>query len=192
MISHINGTVLSQESGYVVIDVSGIGYKVFITSETTELIRSMGEKANVSLHTYLAVRENSLDLYGFTEAEERSFFEMLISISGIGPKSAISILSIANLQTLKDAVISQDISYLTRVSGIGKKSAQKIVLELNDKISVIDQEKSMSLSGDLDTIEALISLGYSATEARDALKEVSKEIEGTNNRLKAALKLIGK
>lgn len=192
MIAHIKGKLLYQEHGSVVIDVSGVGYRVFVTAEAAEIIRSKGEGSEVSLFTHLAVRENSLDIYGFRDKEERLFFEMLISISGIGPKSAISILSIADVSTLKDAVVTGDTTYLTKVSGIGRKSAQKIVLELNDKITVLDEEKSIALSEDVDTVEALIALGYSMSEARSALKNIPKDVIGTNNRLKEVLKLIGK
>lgn len=196
MIAQITGTIVDQEPGSVVIDVSGLGHRVFITSETAEKLRGRmektAEKVTVSLFTHLAVRENALDLYGFIDRNERMFFEMLISISGIGPKSAISILSIADVPTLRDAVISEDISYLTKVSGIGKKSAQKIVLELSDKISALEEEVGGSMNSDIDTLDALMALGYSAQEVRGALKAIPKTATDTNERLKEALKILGK
>lgn len=191
MIAHIKGKVSYMEDKSVIIDVSGIGYRIFVTTETFEKLKLHKEEDTVSLFTHLAVRENSMDLYGFFDKEELTFFGMLISISGIGPKSAISILSIAGIEVLKEAVVSDNVSYLTKVSGIGQKSAQKIIMELKDKISSTDISGT-TLNEDIDTIEALKSLGYSASESRDALKKIPKEISGTNNRLKEALKILGK
>lgn len=192
MIGHIKGTILYQRDKSVVINVSGIGYRVFITTEAIEKLKSHKETDIVSLFTHLAVRENSMDLYGFLDQEELIFFEMLISISGIGPKSAISILSIASIEALREAVVSDNSSYLTKVSGVGKKSAQKIILELKDKISMSEITNSTHLGEDIDTLEALKSLGYSTIEARGALKNISPETSGTNNRLREALKMLGK
>jgi Holliday junction DNA helicase RuvA len=189
MIAHVTGSLLEKRSGVAVIDVSGVGYRVFITATSAEKLPKEGEK--VSLFTHLSVRETALDLFGFTTQEELEFFELLISISGIGPKSALGILSIADVRTLKKAVSQNDTSYLTRVSGIGKKNAQKIILELGDKIAHLEQGVG-ALSDDVDTLEALRSLGYSTDEARKAVKAIPEDVAGASKRLKEALRHLGK
>ena len=141
--------------------------------------------------THLAVRENALDLYGFIERSELEFFEMLITISGIGPKSALGILSVAPVDTLRRAISSGDTSYLTKVSGIGRKNAEKIVVELRDKLGAIDANAGGTLREEVDALSALEALGYSAREAREALKAVGNNAISTQEKLKAALKSLG-
>jgi len=190
MISHLRGTILEVTDRYAVVDVQGLGYKVYCATDTLAGLKAGSEK---SLHTYLAVREDALDLYGFPSAEERGFFELLISVSGIGPRSALGILSVASTDTLKKAIGTGDTSYLTKVSGIGRKTAEKVVLELRDKLRAhVDmKETPHALRAESDVIEALKSLGYSQNEARDALKEVPDEVLGTNARIREALKILG-
>ncbi len=190
MISHLVGTVLYKTDKFAIIDVSGVGYKVFTTLDTMNSIH-MDEK--VSLWIYTAVRENSIDLYGFTTNDELGFFELLLDVSGIGPKSALSILAVASTDTLKKAIATGDTSYLNKVSGIGRKTAEKIVLELRDKLHAHTGEGNTSsmLRGESDALEALKTLGYSHVEARDALKQVPASIDTTNARIKEALKILG-
>lgn len=170
--------------------MGGIGFKVFATIETKEI----AVKGNsISLFTHLVVREDALDLYGFITEDELKFFEMLINISGIGPKTALNVLSISSVPALKRAISDGDTSHLIKVSGIGKKVAEKIVLELKDKFeNEVKDENNISLRDELDAIEALKALGYSQNESRNALKEVSKDITKTGERIKAALKMLGK
>ncbi len=189
MISHLSGTVLRVKDRFAIIDVAGVGYKVYSTIDN--LLR-LKKASSVSLWIYTAVREDSLDLYGFFSEEEESFFELLISVSGIGPKSALSILQITGLETLSQAVGSGDTSYLVKVSGIGKKTAEKIVLELRDKVGALQKEGGRNLGNEAVALEALTSLGYSSTEAREALKSIPREISGTNEKIKEALKHLGK
>ncbi|NQV87963.1 MAG: Holliday junction branch migration protein RuvA [Parcubacteria group bacterium] len=191
MIGKIEGKIVHKDLRFVIVDVSGVGYKVYGTHSITGKTGS-GEK--ISLWTYLAVRENALDLYGFTTKEELDFFELLISVSGIGPKSALGILNIATIKTLRQAVSSGDTSHLTKVSGIGKKNAEKIVLELKDKLEGLESEDGVGnshMKNEVDAIEALKSLGYSQIEAREALKKVSKDIIATGEKVKQALKILG-
>ena len=145
-----------------------------------------------SLWTHLHVRENALELYGFLEYAELEFFEMLIQISGIGPKSALGVLSVAAIDTLKKAISSGETSYLTKVSGIGRKTAEKIILELREKLGDLSEAGKTMLKGEQDVLGALESLGYSVNEAREALRHIPENIEGTNNRIKEALKNLGK
>ncbi len=188
MISKIEGIIWDIKDKFIIVGVGGIGFKIFTTNETKEIFHKGKE---TSLHTHLVVKEDALDLYGFTTEEELSFFEMLISISGIGPKTALNVLNISTVSTLKRAVSTNDISHLTKVSGIGKKVAEKIVLELKDKVDSND-ENDISLRDELDTVEALKALGYSQRESREALKEVEKNITKTGDRIKEALKILGR
>jgi Holliday junction DNA helicase RuvA len=176
---------------YVVLDVQGVGYKIYCAPETIAQLQQ--HRDETALFTHLAVREDALDLYGFPSLEELSFFELLITVSGVGPKSALGILSVATTDTLKKAIGTGDTSYLTKVSGIGRKTAEKVVLELRDKMRAhVDMKETPgTLRAESDAIEALKALGYSQNEARDALKEVSPEISGTNARIKEALKILG-
>lgn len=188
MIFHIRGKISLKETKFVVIDANGIGYKVSVTGDTLQKIGLEGKE--VFLWTYLAVRENAMDLYGFFDKESLDFFELLItSVSGIGPKTALSILNVATVETLRNAISSGDTSYLTKVSGIGKKNAEKIVLELRDKIGKFEGQSTVS--EEVDVVEALKSLGYSQNEAREALKKIDKKISGTGEKVKAVLKILG-
>lgn len=168
-------------------DVSGVGYKVLVTTETA---LEVTPSSPIFLWTHLVVRETSLELFGFLDKETLDTFELLITISGIGPKSALSILNVASPSMLRQAVASGDITYLTRVSGIGKKNAEKIVLELKDKLKTTSEDRSVNMRSEGDALEALVSLGYSERDAREALKRVPKEMEGASERVKAALKLL--
>ncbi len=190
MIAHIQGKILEKNTKFLVIEANSVGYLVFVSTGTLSSSPSIGEY--FSLWTYLAVRENALDLYGFTTIDEKNFFELLISVSGIGPKNALSILSIAPMETLKKAIATGDMSYMTKVSGIGKKTAEKIVVELRDKLASLGHnDETGSLRGEADVILALISLGYSQSEARNATKEIDHTLS-TNEKIKEALKILGK
>ncbi len=192
MISHLTGTILFSGVNFVVLEVGGVGYKVFVSPDTLlGLKKNTGEE--IALWTHQAVRENSLDLYGFLEYEELEFFELLITISGIGPKSALGILAVAPLDTLHSAISSGDTSHLTKVSGVGKKIAEKIVIELRDKIGAIEQsEESAEIrKSDIDVLEALQALGYSQKEAVEAMKKINDDTKSVNEKIKEALKILG-
>ena len=133
-----------------------------------------------------------LALYGFLNEEELAMFELLISISGIGPRVALSILSIADVKTICTAIVNKDPSILTRVSGVGKKTAERVIVELQNKVDAVNiEDQATALSGQ-DTILALTSLGYSVTEAREALKLVPADITDVSKRIRQALKNLGK
>jgi Holliday junction DNA helicase RuvA len=196
MISRLTGTIAHIDPKYVVLDVKGVGYKVFTT---VDIMLKLGkEQSETTLWTYLAVRETALDLYGFSSLSELNFFELLITISGIGPKTALGVLNSASVETLQTAVQTDDTSHLTKISGIGKKVAEKIVMELKDKVDKFTHTEESKLAmreahkTENDALEALKSLGYSQIEARDALKEIPKEITKTNEKVREALKILGK
>ena len=184
MIGHLEGDIRAVRPTFCILSAGGVGYKVFCTKETLATLRQDGR---ASLWTHLAVRESILDLYGFTSEEELRFFDLLLMVSGIGPKSALAILDIAAVETLRSAIAGGNAGYLTKVSGIGKKTAEKIVLELRDKVGVGGEGTTASLKGDEEALEALKSLGYSGSEARDTLRKVPSEFSNANDRLREAL-----
>ena len=186
MISHLEGKIMFKGERHIILSIGGIGYKIFAATQT---LKNLNQDDTVKLWTHLHVKEDALELYGFLHRAELEFFDLLISISGIGPKSALGVLSVAPVDTLKRAISSGDTSYLTKVSGIGGKTAGKIVLELKDKLgfgvaSLVGEE----LQDDADIMEALISLGYAQKDARDMIQKIPKDIKGREKRLKEALK----
>jgi len=188
MIGYLEGEVRAIRATYCIVLAGGVGYKVFATKET---LARMTADAIASLWTHLAVREDILDLYGFAREEELRFFTLLLTVSGIGPRSALGILDIAAVETLRSAISGGNAGYLTSVSGIGKKTAEKIILELRDKVGLGVDGGGEALSGDVDTLDALRALGYSAQEARDALRKVPADVINGNERLREALRLLG-
>lgn len=180
----LRGTVADIRGGRVVIDVSGVGYIVAVRSTLDFTIDAVAQ-----LHTYLAVRENALDLYGFLALEELRMFEELIKLPKIGPKSAMQVLVQADVATLKKAITTQDSVFLTKMSGIGKKTAEKIVAELKEAFEdEIFLERTPT--GDHDVVDALMALGYSQKDARDASLKIAPEITDTRKRITAALKIV--
>lgn len=187
MISHLKGTVIYKDLKVLVIECGGVGYKVAATIDPLAKSR-IGEE--LSLWTYTVVREDVLDLYGFASKDELDFFELLLSVSGIGPKSALAILSAASLGSLKNAVTTGDVSHITKVSGVSKKNADKIVLELKGKLKGEEYE-TVGLKDEIDVIEALKALGYNHKDAREALKEIPANLS-IQDKIKSALKTLGK
>lgn len=189
MIAKLTGTIDFLRDSYLVLDVSGVGYKVFVTAHT---MGKLAGRTNATLHIHTYVREDILALYGFVDFEELEMFELLISISGIGPKAALSILSIADPKTVCAAVLNDDATILTRVSGVGKKIAQRVILELKNKIPNMSLGEKTQVVSDSDALEALVTMGYSVTQARETLKEISPGITDVGERVKLALKNLGK
>jgi len=190
MISKLKGNIDYISDKFLVIDVNGVGYKVFATSDILSTSKKDGE---ISLWIYTAVRENAIELYGFRDPGELSFYELLLDVSGIGPKSALAILGIAPIEILRRAIATGDTSYLNKVSGIGRKTAEKIIVELKDKFAIYKDDgfSDGQIREEEDILEALKSLGYSQNEARDALKQISNDTKGANARIKEALKILG-
>ncbi|MBI2630665.1 Holliday junction branch migration protein RuvA [Candidatus Nomurabacteria bacterium] len=186
MIGSIRGEIILQTEKFLIVEKKGIGYKINVSPDVISKIPKSEGEVFLWIHTH--VREDALDLYGFLDYPELEFFEMLLGVSGIGPRSALAILGIASIETLRRAIGTGDTSYLTKISGIGKKTAERIVVELRDKIG--EEKGGVSLQGELDALEALKSLGYSQNEARDALKKVAPEAN-TNAKIREALKILG-
>lgn len=187
MISYVSGTVSEKEAKSLIVDVGGVGYRVFVTEDTLHRLK-IG--AATKLQTHHAVREDTEDLFGFLETNDLKLFELLLSVPGIGPKTALNILNVATPETLRRSITSNETAYLTKISGIGRKTAEKIVLELKEKLGA--SEEGATLREEVDALEALKSLGYSHGEAREALKNLPKEVTSTSDRVKHALKILGR
>lgn len=172
MIASIRGQVAAVQQDYVVVTVNGIGYKVFVPNP-----EKSSQQDELFLHTHLVVREDSLTLYGFQTETERSLFETLLTISGVGPRVALAILSTLSVDNLRNAVISDRSEILTRVPGIGKKTAQKILFELKDKIAKGLEDAPVDSFDDVNTdvIDTLVALGYSIVEAQTAVQNLPKD-----------------
>jgi len=192
MIATLSGTIKQKTEKSVTIEVAGVGYEVFSPLPLLERAK-VGREAQ--LYTHLHVREDAMELYGFATQEELEFFKQLISVSGVGPKSALAILSLTSVADLKKAISHGDASLLTKVSGIGKKTAERLIVELKSKVDALDAGTAtggLENLGDNQAIDGLVGLGYSVREAREALQQVDKNITAVKDRIKAALKSLGK
>lgn len=186
MIGRLKGAVVYRGSNHLIIDIHGIGYKIFATSAI--LSTTLEEKEKV-LWIHTAVRENAIDLYGFETREDIDFFEQLLTIPGIGPKSALSVLDAASVKTLKQGISLGDTSHLIKVSGIGKKSAEKIMLGLKDKFK--DDPARAGLENEIDALEALTALGYPQRDVREAFQKIDTSVIDTGEKVKEALRILG-
>ena len=190
MISYLKGKIQYVGGNFVDVNVNDIGYKAFV-------IASILNKAKVGqemeIFCYQNVREDAIELFGFANRAELETFEKLITVSGIGPKTALNALSVAKIDEIESAIISGDASVLTKISGIGKKTAERIVLELKNKYKGLSEVGGKIIqSEDADVIDALVGLGYSTDQARDVLRQIDKNIKGTEKKVKAALQLLSK
>lgn len=189
MIAQLEGKIAGLKGNSVILSVGGVGYQVFVSAYT---LGKLAGQDQALLHIHTHVREDQLALYGFLNEEELTMFELLISISGIGPKVALSILSIADVKTIRTAIVNKDPSILTRVSGVGKKTAERVIIELQNKVDAVGIEDQASALAGQDAIEALTSLGYSVSQAREALKLVAPDIKDVSMRIRQALRNLGK
>ncbi len=196
MIGFLRGKAAIVTSDYVIVDTNGVGYRVFVSAATRAHIRLNEE---ISLFIYTAVREDAIILYGFFTEAEYNAFTLLISVSGIGPKGALSALSSITVDNLYKAIQNKETSVLTKLSGIGKKTAERMILELKDKVAFEGEESDdganveITTSGDIlsEAKSALIALGYNASEIAPVLKKV-KAKDSVENIIKEALKILNK
>ena len=192
MIASLSGSVSTIGSDRIVLEVGGVGIKVFVPTPLRDRLRT-GE--TTFLYTHLIVRQDALMLYGFDTTEGREFFELLLSVDGIGPKSALSILSVMNPDAIRRAVFNEQAEVFTRVPGVGKKTSQKILLYLQDRIKTVEGLEPMAAMTDVDTevLSALTSLGYSVVEAQAALQAIPRDTPADiETRLRAALQYFTK
>lgn len=192
MYYYIKGEVVLKDSGFVVLDNSGVGYKIFTSGYT---LMSLTEK-NATLYTYLHVREDIFDLYGFSSTEELSMFSHLLSVSGVGPKAALAILSVVSPSGLCTAIITNDAKTLTKASGVGAKMAQRVILELKDKLKnteLVSEDIVLENASESDSaqeaVSALMVLGYSQNDAKRAVAAVDNSLS-TEEIITLALKKI--
>ena len=200
MFAYISGKLAYKMEGYVIVDVNGIGYKIFMSKISIDKLGNIGE--NVKIHTYLKVREDDMSLFGFITYEELSMFELLISVSGVGAKTAISMLACIEPSKFALAVITNDIKTLTKIPGVGAKSAQRIVLELKDKLKTEiainesnDSEVTKEVEKDMeleDAISALQVLGYSRKEIEKVFEKIEVSEDTVEDLIKKGLQLLGK
>jgi len=179
MIRQIKGVVCGIESSGVVIDVHGFGVLAHVPAPETFRI---GDE--VMLSTHLAIKQDGVDLYGFSDPLDLGFFELLLSVSGVGPKTALSILRRAPREALTKAIGARDVSYLTRVVGLGKKAAEKLVVEISEKLG---GSGAVVEGDDAEVFDTLVALGYTEREARKAVSALPASVVGKEARLKAAL-----
>ena len=196
MFDFITGKIAEKGANYIVLDAGGVGFKVYTSintlQDTSLLIGGEG-----TVYTYLYLKEGIMDLYGFSTREERGLFELLISVSGVGAKGAIAVLSVASPSKLASCIVSEDIATIKSANGIGAKTAQRIVLELKDKIS----SESISADGEMvsvgntvdndsakEAVSALVVLGYTPAEARKAVSAVDSSTDDVEQIVKQALK----
>lgn len=196
MYEYIKGTYIGMNKDYIVVENNGIGYKIFTSGATMSSVPKCGEE--IMLYLDQIVREDFLGLYGFESKEELEMFKLLLTISGVGPKAALSLLSISRVNNLKYAIMTGDEKHICRGVGIGKKTAARIILELKDKLKpdelldnvgdggILDNENTMVLS---EALSALLALGYSEKESERVLKTVNKD-DTVENIIKASLKAL--
>lgn len=177
MIRQVRGKVLQVGPVSAVIDVAGFGVEVRMSAPQTLAVGS-----EATLATHLALKQDGLELYGFSDADDRDFFELILSVSGVGPKTALSVLRRASRVALEGAIGKRDLAYLTKVVGLGKKSAEKMLVELADKVGPRSHD-----SADNEVFDTLVALGYTEREARRALQSIPSGTDGKDARLKAAL-----
>lgn len=192
MISFLSGTILEKEVDTItVLTEGGVGYTIGMS----RLFASELTVGNViELPVYLRVTDSALDLFGFRSSEERGFFKLLLSVSGVGPKSAMNILNLGSIDEIKAAIARKDVAYLTAVQGMGKKTAERLVVELKSKIGSIETAHSDEKVGDVlkDVIDGLVAMGYSKEDARDAATSVELEGKGVEDVLREALQSLSK
>lgn len=182
MFAYIQGKILEKGLNYLIVENQGLGYKVFVTPETLQ----QGIGSEVKLFTYHKVSDDGQALFGLPNFSSLQFFELLITVSGVGPKGALSIMSAAPVESIKQAIASQDTGAFKRISGIGTKTAEKIIVELKDKVT---SDKLQVTSGDV--FDALLALGYGQKEVREVMSKLDSS-KPQNYQLKQALQLLGK
>ena len=199
MFAYLKGVFESRTLDYIVVDVNGIGYKIFMSENSMKRIGELG--SIIKVHTYVKVREDDISIYGFASNEELRMFELLVSVSGIGAKSAIAILSNIEPSAFAVAVISDNVGALKKLPGIGAKSAQRIILELKDKLKTIDVEDDSSeelkavinkKQNTEELISALQVLGYTKKEVEKIIPKLDNKDDNLENLIKKALLLLSK
>ena len=190
MIAHLNGTVAEKFNNSIILDVHGVGYEVSVTSSDFDKLNLNDE---IKFYTYHQIRENAEDLYGFSTLTAKKLFELLISVQGIGPKAAMAILSLAGPEEVRNAIANADAAFVSKASGVGKKSAERVIVDLRDKVGIPSHYGATEIAAPSvapepdEALDALIALGFPLKEAAAALEKVDKSLS-TEERIKLALK----
>ena len=188
MIAHIKGQVAEKFLNSVIVDVHGVGYEIALTALDFENI-NLGDE--IKFYTYHSIRENSEELYGFSSLAAKKLFELLISVQGIGPKAAMAILSLAAPEEVRNAIANADAAFVAKASGVGKKSAERVIVDLRDKVGIPSHYGTTVTTpvnmADDEALDALIALGFPLKEATAALDGIDKALS-TEERIKLALK----
>lgn len=194
MISYISGTIEAVLDSSVIVNTNGVGYRVVLPERVHGILSKVGSKVKLFIYPNFNSREGSLELYGFETPEELSFFGLLLTVSGVGPKSAQGILSSVDLPTLQLAIAKGDHEYLRKLSGIGPKTSQRIILELKNKLleKNLGIIENRDLASEGEAIDALVSLGYTAYHSREAVKAVTTEAKTSEEKIRQALKILAK
>jgi Holliday junction DNA helicase RuvA len=189
MIASLRGKIIAKDLNSLVVETGGIGYKVLCT---LGLAASSQLHQEIHLHTYLQVREDAFVLFGFVEQAELDFFELLITVSGVGPKMALSVLSAGNSEMVKEAIAAEDVAVFTKIGGVGRKTAEKIIVELKEKVGALGYAREAGgAAGSDDLLMALEQLGYSLREIKEVLPKLERDASA-EIRLRQALKLLSK
>lgn len=190
MIASLSGTIQKVESGSLIVAVGGVGLRVFVPR--TVLEDTGGTGRSIHLHTHLVVREDELSLYGFSTDDDLQLFLLLLSVNGVGPRVALAILGTLSPELLKNAVMREDSAVLQRVPGIGKKTAERIMFQLRDKLEVTSTSAAMPFVSDVDAdvIDILTGLGFSIVEAQAALQNIPRDLTGIDARVQQALQYL--
>jgi len=188
MIYFIEGEPIYISSKYFILKSGDLAFRIFVNPET--LIQISDKQEKIRMFVYLNVKEDALELYGFLTKEELEFFELLNSVAGVGPKSALALIGLGQIQNLKAAIVGNKSEVLTKAPGIGRKTAERIILELKSKISTEEGAMEM-LESDLELEDALLDLGYSKPSIKKVLRQISDKKASLKEKLKTALKLLG-
>lgn len=191
MIYALNGSLLAKKENFLVLNVGGVCYKVFIDKRTAENLPPIYD--NLQVFSYLNVKEDALDLYGFLNESDLIFFEKLLTVNGIGPKTALGVMALAPVDQLAAAINEGKSDLLTRAAGVGKKTVERIILELRGKLAAIGTAETVkTMESDLDVEEALVGLGYTRVQAKNVVAKIDPKVVGLEQRLKEALRKIRK
>jgi Holliday junction DNA helicase RuvA len=187
MLSYLKGKIIRRGGNFVILNNADIGYKIFVGEGAAADLASANE---AEFWLYQNIREDANELYGFSNYEKLEMFELLLNVNGIGPKSAMGIMTMINAEELKEAIATGDLAMLTKVSGIGKKTAERIVLDLRDKVGFLAPVEGSTSAARGDEIDALMALGYSLQQSREALGKIDKSITDSGQRIREALRTI--
>lgn len=189
MIAHVRGKISEKFNGSIIIDVNGLGYELFVSVVDFDLV-NLGE--SVKFYTYHHVREQSEELFGFSTLSAKKIFEMLISVQGVGPKAALAILSLGNVETVRNAIANSNAGFIQKASGVGKKTADRVVVDLHDKVGLPAKYENSNeiiennqLNSSDEAVEALMALGYTLADASEALKNIGTDLSTAERVTKA-------